>query len=83
MTMHDTLLPAKAAQPGASLFLRSAFGSLAQGIADWMMTAARYYEAAGVYEELSRLSDAELKRRGLSRTTLARDINHACDRGHG
>jgi hypothetical protein len=27
-----------------------------------------------MYEQLSRLSDAELKRRGLSRDTLARDV---------
>lgn len=33
-----------------------------------------YFAAAGVYEELSRLSDEELKRRAFSRTTLARDV---------
>jgi hypothetical protein len=37
-------------------------------------TCADYYAAAAVYEQLSRLSDAELSRRGLSRDTLARDI---------
>ena len=47
------------------------FGSLAQRIADWITTAADYYEAAAMYEQLSRLSDAELTRRGLSRATLA------------
>ena len=78
MTMHDNLLPAEAAQPSAFLFLRSSFGSLAQRIADGVKTAARYYEAAAMYEHLCRLSDAELNRRELSRATLARDICDAC-----
>ena len=78
MTMHDNLLPAEAAQPSASLFLRSSFGSLAQRIADWVTTAADYYEAAAMYEHLSRLSDAELNWRELSRATLARDICRTC-----
>jgi hypothetical protein len=82
MTMHDNFLMAEAARPSASQLLRSAFGSLAQRIADWITTAADYYEAAAMYEQLSRLSDAELTRRGLSRDTLARDICHACDRAH-
>jgi hypothetical protein len=80
MTTHDNVLPAETAQPSPSLFLRSSFGPLAQRIADWVTTAADYNEAAAMYERLSRLSDAELKRRGLSRTTLARDICKSCDR---
>ena len=43
-------------------------------------TCADYYAAAALYDALSRLSDAELYRRGLSRDTLARDISQACDR---
>ena len=78
MTMHDNLLSVEAAQPNASLFLRSSFGSLAQRIVDWVTTAADYYEAAAMYEHLCRLSDAELNRRELSRATLARDICDAC-----
>ncbi len=80
MIMHENLLPAEAARPNASQLLRSAFSSHAQRVADWITTAADYYQAAAMYEQLSRLSDAELKRRGLSRATLARDICHACDR---
>jgi hypothetical protein len=41
---------------------------------------ADFYAAATLYDELSRLSDAELNRRGLSRDTLARDALAACDR---
>jgi hypothetical protein len=49
----------------------------------WSATAADYYTAAAVYEQLSRLSDAELQRRRLSRATLARNVCAACDRGNG
>jgi hypothetical protein len=40
-----------------------------------MVTACvRSYEMASIYESLSRLSDSELRRRGLDRATLARDV---------
>jgi hypothetical protein len=40
-----------------------------------MVTACvRSYEMASNYESLSRLSDSELRRRGLDRATLARDV---------
>jgi len=44
----------------------------------WWATCRDYYVAAATYEELSRLSDAELARRGLDRATLARDV---CEQG--
>ena len=50
-------------------------------LAAWRETCADYYEAAGLYEELSALSDAELQRRGLSRATLAGHVCVVCDRG--
>ena len=43
-------------------------------LAEWIETCSRYYGAAATYEELSRLSDAELARRGLSRDTLHRAL---------
>jgi hypothetical protein len=43
-------------------------------VAVWIEAAADYYAAAALYEHLSRLSDAELRRRGLSRAGLARDV---------
>ena len=80
MTVHDRLLPSQAIRPNAShspfFGLRS---SLRRRIADWIRTAADYYAAATIYEQLARLSDAELHRLGLSRATLARDICQACD----
>jgi len=41
---------------------------------------AAYYAATAMYEQLSRLSDTELARRGLSRGNLARDVLAVCDR---
>jgi hypothetical protein len=76
--MHPTILPAEAARPKASPLLRPAFRSLAQWAAGWITTAVAYHEAAAMYEQLSKLSDAELRRRGLSRATLARDVCDAC-----
>jgi hypothetical protein len=57
------------------------FSSIARWIGDYIEVLADYYAAAAMYEQLSRLSDAELNRRGLSRETLARNVLDACDRG--
>ena len=58
-------------------------GALAAHLATWCETCADYYEAAALYQELSALSDAELKRRDLSRATLARYVCTACDGSSG
>jgi hypothetical protein len=47
-------------------------------LAAWIETCADYYRAAILYDRLSGLSDAELRRRRLSRATLARDVCDAC-----
>jgi hypothetical protein len=47
---------------------------MAKTVGAYIEKMADYYAAATLYEELSRLSDAELHRRGLSRDTLARDV---------
>ena len=77
MTLDQHLPHATATGGGA----RALLASLWARVAAWARTCADYYEAASTYEELSRLSDAELQRRGLARETLARDIVGACDRG--
>jgi hypothetical protein len=46
-------------------------------------TIAAYHAAAAMYEDLARLSDAELHRRGLSRARLARDVIAAHERVQG
>ena len=58
----------------------SSIKSLAQHVTMWVNTCADYYAAAAMYEQLSRLSNAELHKRGLSRDTLARDLCQSCDR---
>jgi hypothetical protein len=55
--------------------------SLFQHLTSWANACADYYAAAALYEELRGLSDAELSRRGLARSTLARDVCQACERG--
>ena len=59
---------------------RARLGALRTHLAAWVGTCADYYEAAALYDALSRLSDAELGRRGLSRAALAWDLSQACDR---
>jgi hypothetical protein len=57
--------------------------SLAAKVVAWIDTCADYWAAASLYEQMSKLSDAELNRRGLSRATLAMDIVRRCDRSEG
>jgi|GEM_PF-1981360 hypothetical protein len=49
-------------------------------VSESIETCTDYYAASAMYEELSRRSDAELRRRGLTRESLARDICVAADR---
>jgi hypothetical protein len=48
---------------------------VATWVATWATARANAIAAAAVYEHLSKLSDAELHRRGLSRSTLACDVS--------
>lgn len=52
---------------------------LGRYVAAWADTCADCRAAAALYERLSRLSDAELARRGLSRRALALDAVAALD----
>ena len=70
-----------ATEKAASLF--GSIKSLAHHVRIWVDSCADYYAAAVIYEQLSKLSDAELHRRGLSRDTLARDVCQSCDRKAG
>ena len=49
----------------------------------WLKKCADAYSNAVVYENLSRLSDAELKHRDLSRDILARDVGAGDDAASG
>ena len=69
-----------ASRSARRLPLAARLSSIAKWIDDYIETMADYYAAASMYEQLSRLSDAELHRRGLSRTDLARDVHAARNR---
>jgi hypothetical protein len=65
----------------SNLSLPGWLGPFASRMFGWLNTCRSYFAAAAIYNEMRGLSDAELKRRGLSRDTLARDICEACERG--
>jgi hypothetical protein len=44
-------------------------------VATWLKDCADNYATATTYEDLSRLSDTDLKHRGLNRALLSRDLN--------
>jgi hypothetical protein len=73
VTMAQSILSAAspAASRGTPAPLAARLASIADRIGDYIETMADYYAAAAMYEDLSRLSDAELHRRGLSRESLA------------
>jgi hypothetical protein len=78
---RDALVLAQVETPhGGGWPLAKRTSSIGRRIGDYIRTLADYYAAAATYEQLSRLSDAELQRRGLSRERLARDVLEACDR---
>jgi len=52
-----------------------------QRLGIWLEASIAAAETAALYEHLSRLSDAELHRRGLSRSTLAGDVANRTLRG--
>lgn len=65
-----TMMPDAGASPRFSWFRL-----LAIGLVVWVKTCADHYAAAAAYDDLSRLSDTQLKHRGLSRDILARDLS--------
>ena len=70
----------QAGAPSQSIpLLTSWIKSFGGRIISWLKICRDYHAAAGIYDELRGLCGAELKRRGLSRETLARDICSACD----
>ena len=76
MTMNQQLphiAPAKVTE-------HPALASWWSGFAGWVAACAESYAASAMYQDLSRLSDAELQRRGLSRENLARDVFKSCER---
>lgn len=66
--------PIVGARPSSGRTLFQVLKSAAVWLSEWLESYADYYAAAQLYDSLSRLSDGELQRRGLSRATLAHDL---------
>jgi hypothetical protein len=79
-TTYDPFLPPRSVVIGRASPKHGRYRRLRARVATWLRTCVDYYEAAALYEELNRLSDAELARRGLERPNLARDILKVCNR---
>jgi hypothetical protein len=78
MAFHQNAVAGDATSTSTTT-LRGSLASLLSAIRAAVAAGARGYAAAGLFQELSALSDAELERRGLSRATLARDVLAHCD----
>jgi hypothetical protein len=84
MALYEQVTEIETASSGESASsLPSSIKLLSQRLAIWVNTCADYWAAAALYDELRGLSDAELRRRGLSRDTLARDVCASCDKTAG
>jgi len=79
MSTDHSLVAANQARGAPAFQIGGVIRSIAARISVWCEAWADKAAAAAMYEQLSRLSDAELHHRGLSRATLARDIYEACD----
>jgi hypothetical protein len=73
MSKEDAMSPGEIVSHGR-LSSQASFRRWVAGVAEWVRTCADHYAAAELYERLSKLSDAELHRRGLNRTTLAQTV---------
>jgi hypothetical protein len=69
---ETTAMPAALADRATPVRKRS--NPVLARLAQWIEAYSRYHGAAAAYEELSRLSDAELARRGLTRDLLHRAL---------
>jgi hypothetical protein len=61
---------------------RTLLAKLLSYVRAWTAALADAYAMARMYEQRRRLCDAELRRRGLSRATLARDLWRKCEQWH-
>lgn len=75
MNMHESFALSEAMASSAGAPARtSGLGLALIKLAAWLKDCGGHYAAAAAYEELSRLSDTQLRHRGLSRDILARDL---------
>ena len=84
MNMHERFAAPDEMFPGARESPRSSWlGLMRTRLAAWVKSWADYHAAAAAYEDLSHLSDTQLKHRGLSRDILVRDLTGWRERGPG
>ena len=75
MNMHEKFAPLEEVTSTAKAFKSAAWLPLVGAkLSTWLKSWADHWVAAAAYDDLSRLSDGELKHRSLSRDILARDI---------
>jgi hypothetical protein len=82
-TLHISAPDLPLSDDAATRFAATLCGAIkrfGQRIGKWAEARADRYAAAATYEQLSTLSDGELMRRGLSRATLAHDVDAAFER---
>jgi hypothetical protein len=76
MNMHESIRHHEAKPSGATPSAHASWlRSVGARFVVWIKNCADNYAAAAAYDGLSRLSDAQLNQRGLSRDILARDLN--------
>jgi len=76
MNMHERFAAPEAMPIDEGRALRPPWLQLMRArLAAWTRLWADCYAAAAAYDDLSRLSDAQLNHRGLSRDILARDLS--------
>lgn len=74
MNMHEKFVTTDLVHFARLRPRQSAWRGLCHRLATWVKNHADRYAAAAAYEELSSLSDAELRHRSLTRDILARDL---------
>ncbi len=80
MATPKQLVACQPTASGLSARIAGAMRYAAGWMAEWLEACADYWAAAALYDELRKLSDAELRRRGLSRDELARHAFSSYDR---
>jgi len=79
MTQQANLLPAGAPVHGLIAQVHASAKDIGKRVADFIAVCADSWAAADLYQDLSRLSDAELERRGIPRGELHRCVFEALD----
>ena len=83
MNMHESFASLEEIVCGKPASRASWLGSMRARFAELLKGCADFYAAAAAYDDLSRLSDLQLKHRGSSRDILARDLSEWRDQASG